>query len=113
MNNPFWPRDKSVFKLGGVFLPDPIFGKVFLGGDKSNAGAGIDAVPVPTPAKPITAANQQVTAAQDDYADANLLKKSIKKTIHAGDTGGYSAKPMQPTAINKPREPVSFSSALG
>lgn len=107
-NHPFWPRHHFVFKVGGVFLPDPIFGKVFLDDKKSNAGAAIDAVPVPTPAKPISPANPQVQAAKDDYADANLLKKSIKKTIIAGDTGGF-----QSTAPNVANQQAPISSYKG
>lgn len=58
------------------------------GGKSSQAGA-IDSLPVPLPGKPITSANPEVIQAEQDYAKDALLKKSIKKTIFAGDTGGY------------------------
>lgn len=72
---------------------DPIRNAVFgIGDSKSSTPAdAIDALPVPTPGSPITPANQQVVQAEQDYAKANLLKKSINRTIFAGDTGGYSS----------------------
>lgn len=79
------------YKVGGVFLPDPIAGKVLGGGGGSNSTAtAIDSLPVPLPSKPITSANPEVVQAESDFARANLLKKSIKKTIQAGDTGGFN-----------------------
>lgn len=47
---------------------------------------------VPTPAPPVTADNQAVLMAEHDMAQSNLMKKSIKNTIMAGDTGGFTAQ---------------------
>ena len=49
----------------------------------------VQAAPVPTPAPPVTTTNAQVVQAQHDLAQQELLKKNIKKTVYAGDTGGY------------------------
>jgi hypothetical protein len=39
----------------------------------------------------VTQNNTAVIQAEHDIAQANLLKKSVKKTIFAGDTGGFGA----------------------
>lgn len=70
---------------GGSFL-DPL--GLFKGG-KSSEAAKIDSLPVPLPAKPVNSSNPEVIQAEQDYAKASLLKKSVKKTIHAGDDGGF------------------------
>ena len=49
----------------------------------------IASAPVPTPAPPVTSQDPAVTQAEHDFAQSNLLKKSVKRTILAGDTGGY------------------------
>ena len=51
----------------------------------------------PAVAPPITAANAEVMQAQQDLIQREMLKKSIKKTVLAGDTGGY--KPQQPAGL--------------
>lgn len=66
------------------------------GGGKKPAEA-IQSAPVPLPAPPVTRDNEAVVQAEHDLARANLAKKSIKKTIFAGDTGGF-----QPTGPAKP-----------
>ena len=66
----------------------------------------IESAPVPTPAAPVTATNSEVIQAQQDYAQQNLLKKSINKTILAGDTGGF--QPGQMGAPGVGGAPVSF-----
>lgn len=38
----------------------------------------------------MTSTNAEVIQAQQDFAQQNLLKKSLKNTIMAGDTGGFS-----------------------
>lgn len=63
--------------------PLGLFGK-----DKNNAAA-IESAPIPTPASPVDGNADAVIQAEHDYANQNLLKKSVKKTILAGDTGGY------------------------
>jgi hypothetical protein len=68
-----------------------MFGK---GGGGPSPAQQIAAAPVPLPAKPVTPANEAVVQAEHDLAAQNMLKKSVKKTIIAGDTGGY--KPPTP-----------------
>lgn len=66
--------------------------KYFKGG--SSQAQQIQSAPVPLPAPPVTQNNAAVLQAEHDYAQQNLLKKSIKGTMIAGDTGGYQpAKP--------------------
>jgi hypothetical protein len=58
---------------------------------KANPGpaAAISSLPVPTPQPPITAANAEVLAAQQQYGKKLLSQFTIGDTIHAGNTGGY------------------------
>lgn len=65
-------------------------------GGGSSPAAAINAAPVPIPAPPVTATAPEVLQAEHDVAQANLLKKSIKRTIVAGDTGGYSPMGQNP-----------------
>jgi hypothetical protein len=53
----------------------------------------IQAAPTPVTAPPVTTSSAEVIQAQQDYAQQNMMKKSIKKTIMAGDTGGYKGMP--------------------
>ena len=69
----------------------PEFAVCRLGGGGSSGAAATQSAPVPTPAPPVTADNQSVIAAEQDMARQNLIKKSVKNTILAGDTGGYVA----------------------
>lgn len=63
-----------------------------LGGKKdSNSADAVTSEPVPTPQAPVSSAAADVIAAQQDFAKQNLMKKSVKKTIYAGDTGGFKA----------------------
>lgn len=73
-------------KPGGP-LYDPIRSKVF--GNKSKSP--IDGAPTPVPAAPVTSDSAEVLASQHDLSMQNLMKKSVKKTIFAGDTGGWTA----------------------
>jgi hypothetical protein len=59
----------------------------------------IDSAPVPLPAPPVTQNNQASLQAEHDYAMKQLQQKSVKKTILAGDTGGYKP-PTSPLAAN-------------
>lgn len=60
--------------------------------DKKESGAAaIDSAPVPTPAAPVSPNNPAAVQAEHDYSMANMLKKSVRKTIVAGDTGGFTA----------------------
>ena len=78
-------------------------------------GVGASAVasdPVPTPAPPVTASSAEVIQAEKDLAQQNLIKKSVKKTIYAGDTGGW-----QPGTPGQPGQagpaPATYKSKLG
>lgn len=63
----------------------------FYFGGGGNQAQAIQSAPVPLPAPPVTEHNQAVLTAEHDMAQQNLLKKSINKTIMAGDTGGWTA----------------------
>lgn len=64
----------------------------FKGGGGPSPAQQIASAPVPIPAPPVTNAAPEVMQAQQNEARANLLRKSIKSTIFAGDTGDYSSK---------------------
>jgi hypothetical protein len=97
-----------VSKIGNAFPTDPLAKALGLGknllpnsgtpglGNKSTPSA-IDSAPIPTPASPIGSAAAEVIAAEQDLAKQNLMKKSVKKTIFAGDTGGYAYGVAAPT----------------
>lgn len=70
--------------LLGALDPAGVFNK-----KTSSAASSIDSAPIPVPAPGVSAASEAVLLAEHDYAAANMLKKSISKTIIAGDTGGY------------------------
>jgi len=55
--------------------------------------AAVQAAPTPVTAPPVTTSSAEVIQAQQDVAQQNLMKKSIKKTVFAGDTGGYKGMP--------------------
>ena len=63
--------------------------RAYFGGGGGGAQA-IQSAPVPTPAPPVTQNNAAVLQAEHDMAQQNLLKKSVKNTIMAGDTGGWT-----------------------
>lgn len=54
-----------------------------MGGGKPN----IPTAPVAAP--PVTEGRKEVQQASSDVAQQELLKKSMRKTVMAGDTGGY------------------------
>ena len=62
--------------------------------------------PVPTPAPPVTATAAEVIQAEQDLAQQNLIKKSVKKTIMAGDTGGFVPGASNPA--NAPAAPATY-----
>jgi len=76
----FWPRHAFAFKGGGGSAP----------------AQAIASAPVPLPAPPVTRTSADVLQAESEVAKENLLKKSIKKTIFAGDTGGYQPPSLRP-----------------
>ena len=55
---------------------------------------------------PVSSAAAEVIAAEHDIAQQNLLKKSVKKTILAGDTGGFN--PMGQNPANAPGSATTF-----
>ncbi len=59
------------------------------GGGGGGASSAVAAAPVPTPAPPVTQTNSAVVQAEQDALRENLIKKSVKNTMLAGDTGGY------------------------
>ncbi len=63
----------------------------FKGGGGAAPAQQIQSAPVPLPAPPVVNTNAEVIQAQNDFAQRNALRKSVKKTIFAGDTGGYHA----------------------
>jgi len=92
--NPFFPRHHMVFMGGG-------------GGAQA-----ISSAPVPTPAPPVTANSAEVIQAEQDTAQQNLIKKSVKNTILAGDTGGWKAGANPQGGPGMP-PPGGFKSKLG
>lgn len=72
----------------------------------------IEQAPVPTPSPPVTNTAREVVQAESDFAKENLLKKSIKKTIFAGDTGGFGGSPNNPFSAS-PGAPPPLKGKLG
>ena len=60
----------------------------YLGG--GSGASAVQSAPVPLPAPPVTSTNQAVVQAEQDMARSNLMKKTVQKTMLAGDTGGYT-----------------------
>ena len=89
--NPFWPKHSMRF-LGGGSAPPP---------------AAV--APVPTPAPPVTSDAPSVVQAEHDVAVQNLLKKSVNKTIIAGDT---AYNPAGPNAANQPGPSAGFKRGM-
>lgn len=81
----------------------------FKGGGSNPAAAAVAAAPTPTPAPPVTSDSPAVIAAEQDEAKENLIKKSVKKTILAGDTGGYMPGPQD----KAPAANVGYKGNLG
>ena len=77
----------------------------------NNAAQAVESAPVPTPAPPVTANDPSVIQAENDQAQATLLKKSVKRTIDAGDTAGFN--PKNPNIAGAPANPTSFKTKLG
>ena len=83
-----------------IFLDNQWPSHAFRFGGGGSPAQQIQQAPVPLPAPPVTQDNAAVIQAQHDVAQANLLKKSVKKTIYAGDTGGWKEPNVQP--LGKP-----------
>ena len=56
---------------------------------KKPSPSPIASAPVPDPAPPVTATDPEVMQAGQDLRQQTMLKKSIKRTIFAGDDGGW------------------------
>ena len=95
MTHPYWPKHNFLF----------------LGGGAGSGASAIASAPVPTPAPPVTADNPAVIQAEQDLAQQNLIKKSVAKTILAGDTGGY--QPGAANAAGQAQSPTSYKARLG
>jgi hypothetical protein len=67
--------------------------------EKGGGGNLIAQAPVPAPAPPVTMAANEVVQAAQDLKQQELLRKSIKKTVFAGDTGGWGGNPMKPGPV--------------
>jgi hypothetical protein len=81
------------------------------GGGGGQTAQMIASAPVPTPAPPVTSNNASVQQAEQDMAQQNLLQKSVKKTILAGDTGGYL--PTGKNAVGQPNPITAYKTKLG
>ena len=79
----------------------------YLGGGGGPAPAAV--APVPTPAPPVTSDAPSVVQAEHDVAVQNLLKKSVKQTIIAGDT---AYNPMGANAANQPNPSAGFKRGM-
>jgi hypothetical protein len=90
--NPYWPKHS----------------RLYFGGGQPSQAQQIESAPIPTPSPPVTTNNAEVIQAQQDLATSNLIKKSVKRTILAGDTGGY-----QPGAGAPPASVAGYKSKLG
>lgn len=82
-----------------------------MGGGGGGQAQMIASAPVPTPAPPVTQNNAAVQQADQDTAAQNLISKSVKKTILAGDTGGYM--PGATNVAGKAAPVSSFKQKLG
>jgi hypothetical protein len=77
----------------------------------SSSSPAIASAPTPTPAPPVSSTNQQVVQAELDTARQNLMKKSIKNTIYAGDTAYKAGEVGSPG--NPGSGPSSYKKTLG
>ena len=81
-------------------------------GGGSNTASQIQSAPIPTPAPPVTTTQSEVVQAQMDTAQSNLMKKTLKKTVFAGDTGGYQLN-TNAGGDGQMAQPTSYKSRLG
>lgn len=91
--------ENSVDPLNLVHKGGSIGSNIFTPWKGGSSGTPDSTVPLPTApdaVAPVAMTDQSVLAAQDDYSRSNMLKKSVAKTIYAGDTGGFMAG--KPTA---------------
>lgn len=75
--NPFWPRHAHVFKIGGGG-----------GGSKTQTPT---TQPVVAAAPPVTASSAEVIQAGQQQRKDAAKRKGLRKTLLAGETGGYMA----------------------
>lgn len=74
----------------------------------SSAAQQIQSAPVPLPAPPVTPNNQASLQAEHDFALAQQAKNSIRKTIIAGDSGGYKPNTQAGAAGPTTPKPAQF-----
>jgi hypothetical protein len=82
-----------------------------MGDSPSTPAQQIASAPVPTPAPPVTAGDASVIQAENDVAQQNLIKKSVKRTMLAGDTGGF--QPGAQNVAGQPAAPTNYKAKLG
>lgn len=91
--NPFGFSKKNILApIGNEYSPATGFKK------EAAAPAGVPET-VPGAIPPSDPNSAEVTQAQQDYLRQAMLKKSIRRTTVAGETGGYSAStnPLKPS----------------
>lgn len=102
--------------LNNLYFPPHAF-RYMGGGGGGGYAQQVQSAPVPTPAPPVTTSSPEVMAAQQDVLQQQMLKKSIKKTIYAGDTGGYKPQAGMAgaggpgTVVAQPVKPSGMKSA--
>ena len=74
--------------------------------EPSGGGGGIADATVPVAAPPVSSSDAAVIAAEQDMARQALMRKSVRHTILAGDTGGYHPGAANPA--NQPSAPTGF-----
>lgn len=65
-----------------------------------------DTPTVPVASPPVSSSDAAVIAAEQDMARQALMRKSVRHTILAGDTGGYHPGAANPA--NQPAAPTGF-----
>ena len=70
---------------------------------KSPSPSPIAQAPVAEPAPPVTTTSAEVLQANSDLRRQEMLKKSIRSTIKAGDTGGFSINGPKPMGGAMPK----------
>ncbi len=96
---------KSFLDPAGLYMKDKPSGAATPAVDQASL--------VPTPTPPISATATEVVQAGEDLRRQELMKKNIKRTIFAGDTGGWSGmkSPMKTGNAGQPGSPSAMPGA--